>query len=104
MTAAAEQSQELNLFSKSSKPNLLGESTRAQTHSSALQSLRQVFHLPAARLLSALPVDAIMNGRSSAVKAKFYSFVSYHRAWHPSYEGKTPYNVSRSSISTKARA
>jgi uncharacterized OB-fold protein len=23
-----------------------------------------------------------------------YSFVTYHRAWHPSYEGKTPYNVS----------
>ncbi|TMA68262.1 MAG: OB-fold domain-containing protein [Deltaproteobacteria bacterium] len=23
-----------------------------------------------------------------------YSFVNYHRAWHPSYEGKTPYNVS----------
>jgi uncharacterized OB-fold protein len=27
-------------------------------------------------------------------KGKVYSFVSYHRAWHPSYEGKTPYNVS----------
>ena len=25
---------------------------------------------------------------------KVYSFVNYHRAWHPSYEGKTPYNVS----------
>lgn len=27
-------------------------------------------------------------------KGKVYSFVNYHRAWHPSYEGKTPYNVS----------
>ena len=27
-------------------------------------------------------------------KGKVYSFVSYNRAWHPSYEGKTPYNVS----------
>lgn len=27
-------------------------------------------------------------------KGKVYSFVSYHRAWHPSYEGKVPYNVS----------
>lgn len=27
-------------------------------------------------------------------KGKVYSFVNYHRAWHPSYEAKTPYNVS----------
>jgi len=27
-------------------------------------------------------------------KGTVYSFVNYHRAWHPSYEGKTPYNVS----------
>jgi uncharacterized OB-fold protein len=27
-------------------------------------------------------------------KGTVYSFVTYHRAWHPSYEGKTPYNVS----------
>ena len=23
-----------------------------------------------------------------------YSFVTYHRAWHPAYQDKTPYNVS----------
>lgn len=27
-------------------------------------------------------------------KGTIFSFVNYHRAWHPSYEGKTPYNVS----------
>jgi hypothetical protein len=27
-------------------------------------------------------------------KGTVYSFVTYHRAWNPSYEGKTPYNVS----------
>ena len=25
---------------------------------------------------------------------KVYSFVNYHRAWHPAYQDKTPYNVS----------
>jgi hypothetical protein len=25
---------------------------------------------------------------------KVYSFVTYHRAWHPAYQDKTPYNVS----------
>ena len=27
-------------------------------------------------------------------KGKVYSFVTYHRAWHPAYQDKTPYNVS----------
>ena len=27
-------------------------------------------------------------------RGKVYSFVTYHRAWHPAYQDKTPYNVS----------
>ncbi|MGH7929607.1 MAG: Zn-ribbon domain-containing OB-fold protein [Candidatus Binatia bacterium] len=27
-------------------------------------------------------------------KGRVYSFVTYHRAWHPAYQEKTPYNVS----------
>lgn len=27
-------------------------------------------------------------------KGKVYSFVTYHRAWHPAYQDKVPYNVS----------
>jgi len=27
-------------------------------------------------------------------KGTIYSFVTYHRAWHPSYQDKIPYNVS----------
>ncbi len=27
-------------------------------------------------------------------KGKVYSFVTYHRPWHPSYQDKVPYNVS----------
>lgn len=27
-------------------------------------------------------------------KGKVYSFVTYHRAWHPAYKDKVPYNVS----------
>ena len=27
-------------------------------------------------------------------KGTVYSFVTYHRAWHPSYQDKIPYNVS----------
>ena len=27
-------------------------------------------------------------------KGKVYSYVTYHRAWHPAYQDKTPYNVS----------
>lgn len=27
-------------------------------------------------------------------KGKVYSFVTYHRAWHPAYQEKVPYNVS----------
>jgi uncharacterized OB-fold protein len=27
-------------------------------------------------------------------KGTIYSFVTYHRAWHPSYQDKVPYNVS----------
>ena len=27
-------------------------------------------------------------------RGKVYSFVTYHRAWHPAYQDKIPYNVS----------
>jgi uncharacterized OB-fold protein len=27
-------------------------------------------------------------------KGRVYSFVTYHRAWHPAYQDKIPYNVS----------
>jgi uncharacterized OB-fold protein len=27
-------------------------------------------------------------------RGKVYSFVTYHRAWHPAYQEKVPYNVS----------
>jgi uncharacterized OB-fold protein len=27
-------------------------------------------------------------------RGKVYSFVTYHRAWHPAYQDKVPYNVS----------
>jgi len=27
-------------------------------------------------------------------KGRVYSQIAYHRAWHPAYQDKTPYNVS----------
>ena len=36
-------------------------------------------------------------------KGKVYSFVTYHRPWHPAYQDKIPYNVSLVDLDEGAR-
>ena len=70
---------------------LLGSRARASPRDSAMQRLRPIL-VSAVATLSALPVDGLRLEPVSG-RGKVFSFVIFHRVYHPAFAEEVPYVV-----------